>query len=124
MAAQAEESKRSLLSFQGEIEKLKREKDEMLAKKANAEARITIQETLDGLSTEADIRALESVRENIEKLQAEADIGAEIEGESLDDKLARIREKATDANAQAELDEMKKQMAARKAAQAEGPKNL
>ena len=53
-----------------------------------------------------------------------ARIGAEIEGESLDDKLARIREKATDANAQAELDEMKKQMAARKAAQAEGPKNL
>jgi phage shock protein A len=96
----------------------------MLAKKANAEARITIQETLDGLSTEADIRALESVRENIEKLQAEADIGAEIEGESLDDKLVRIREKAADANAQAELDELKKQMAARRAAQAEGPKNL
>ena len=124
VAAQAEESKRSLIAFQGEIEKLKREKDEMLAKKANAEARITIQETLDGLSTEADIRALESVRENIEKLQAEADIGTEIEGESLDDKLVRIREKAADANAQAELDELKKQMAARRAAQAEGPKNL
>jgi len=124
VAGQADESKRALITFQGEIEKLKREKDEMLAKKASAEARITIQETLDGLSTEADIRALEGVREHIEKLQAEADIGAEIEGESLDDKLARIREKAADANAQSQLDEMKKQIAARKALQAEGPKNL
>ena len=123
-AAEAEESKRSLIAFQGEIESLKREKDQMLARKATAEARIQIQETLDGLSTEADIRALENVRENIEKLQAEAEIGAEIEGDSLDDKLEKIREKAADSNAQAQLDELKKQMAARKAAQTEGPKNL
>ncbi|MBW1880621.1 MAG: PspA/IM30 family protein [Deltaproteobacteria bacterium] len=117
---QAEEAKRGLISFQSEIEKLKREKDQMLAKKANAEARIQIQETLDGLSTEADIKALDGVREHIDKLQAEADIGSEIQGDSLDAKLAKIREKAADSSAKVQLEEMKKQMAARKAAVAEG----
>ena len=48
VSAQAEESKAGLLQFQGEIENSKREKMEMLAKKANAEARLNIQETLDG----------------------------------------------------------------------------
>lgn len=121
---QAEEAKRGLISFQSEIEKLKREKDEMLAKKANAEARIQIQETLDGLSTDADIKALDGVREHIDKLQAEADIGSEIQGDSLDAKLAKIREKAADSSAKAQLDEMKKQMAARRAAAAEGAANV
>ena len=113
---QAEEAKRGLISFQAEIEKLKREKDEMLAKKANAEARIQIQETLDGLSTDADIKALDGVRTHIQKLQAEADIGSEVQGDSLDAKLAKIREKAADSTARNQLDEMKKRMASRKAA--------
>ncbi|MFT5585349.1 MAG: phage shock protein A, partial [Cognaticolwellia sp.] len=90
---QAEEAKSGLIAFQGEIEKLKREKNEVLAKKANAEARISIQETLDGMSTDADIKALENVREHVDKLQAEADVGAEIKGESLDDKLSKIKAK-------------------------------
>lgn len=117
---QAEEAKRGLISFQAEIEKLKREKDEMLAKKANAEARIQIQETLDGLSTDADIKALDGVRDHISKLQAEADIGAEVAGDGLDAKLARIKEKAASSSAKSQLDEMKRQMAARKSAVAEG----
>ena len=119
---QAEEAKSGLLSFQSEIEKLKREKEQMLAKKANAEARITIQETLDGLSTEADVKALDNVREHISKLQAEADIGSEIQGDSLDAKLQRIKEKAANSSARTQLEEMKKQMAARRQAQAEGVK--
>ena len=113
---QAEDAKAGLLEFQGEIEKLRREKDEMLAKKETAEARISIQETLDGLSTEADIKALENVRTQINKVQAEADIGAELEGDSLDAKLKNIRAKAKDATARNQLEEMKRQMAARKAA--------
>ena len=116
VSAQAEEAKSGLVSFQGEIEKLKREKHEMLAKKANAEARIQIQETLDGLSTDADIRALDNVREGIDKLQAEADIGSELSETNLDAKLAEIKEKTTAASARNQLDEMKKQMAAQKAA--------
>ena len=117
---QAEDAKSGLLSFQAEIEKLKREKEQMLAKKANAEARIQIQETLDGLSTEADVKALDNVREHISKLQAEADIGSEIQGDSLDAKLAKIKEKAANSSARAQLSEMKRQMESRKQSAAEG----
>lgn len=117
VSEQAEEAKSGLVSFQGEIEKLKREKHEMLAKKANAEARIQIQETLDGLSTEADIRALDNVREGINKLQAEADVGSELADDDLDAKLAEIKAKTSTASAKSQLEEMKKQMAAQKAAQ-------
>ena len=116
VSAQADDAKAGLVAFQGEIEKLKREKHEMLAKKANAEARIQIQETLDGLSTDADIRALENVREGIDKLQAEADVGAEIDDSNLDAKLDEIKAKTATASARSQLDEMKKQMAAQKAA--------
>ena len=122
ISTQAEEAKSGLIAFQAEIGKLKREKEEMLAKKANAQARIQIQETLDGLSTDADIKALENVREHIDKLQAQADVGAEIKGESLDDKLSKIKKKTANAAARSQLDELKKQMAARKQAQAAGVK--
>jgi phage shock protein A len=113
---QAEEAKSGLISFQAEIEKLKREKDEMLARKATAEARLAIQETLNGLSTEGDIKALENVREGIKKLQAEADIGSEIQGGSLDAKLRSIKERAASSTARSQLDEMKRQAAARRTA--------
>ncbi len=117
---QAEESKSALITFQGEIEKLKREKEEMLAKKANAEARIQINDTLDGLSTDADIKALENVREHIGKLQSEADLGSEIRGDSLDEKLKKIKAKAANSTAKMQLEQMKKQMAAKKQAAAGG----
>lgn len=119
VSKQAEEAKEALVAFQGEIEKLRRERDEMLAKKATAEARIQIQETLDGLSTDADIKALENVRENISKLQAEADVGSEIKDDSLDARLKKIKAKTGDVTARAQLDELKKQMASRQTA-AEG----
>jgi phage shock protein A len=117
VSAQAQDAKAGLVAFQGEIEKLKREKHEMLAKKANAEARIQIQETLDGLSTDADIRALDNVREGIDKLQAEAEVGKELSEDNLDTKLEQIKAKTATASARSQLDEMKKQMAAQKASQ-------
>jgi phage shock protein A len=120
--AQAEEAKAGLITFQGEIEKLKREKEEMLAAKSNAEARMEIQESLSGLSTDADIAALDNVRQSIHKLKAEADIGAEIQGSGLDAKLAKIKERTANAGARAQLEEMKRQMAARKAGVEAAPK--
>ena len=113
---QAEEAKSGLIQFQAEIEKLKREKTEMLAKRANAEARIKINETLSGLSTDADIKALENVRENIEKMEAEADISSELQGTSLDAKLAKIKAKTGNATARNQLAELKREMAAKKSA--------
>lgn len=120
---QAEDAKAGLLQFQGEIEKLKREKEKAIAAKANAEARIEIQSTLDGLSTDADVKALDNVREHISKLQAEADIGSELAGDSLDAKLAKIKEKAANSSARSQLAAMKKQMESRRAVEG-GPKNL
>ncbi|HND30669.1 MAG TPA: PspA/IM30 family protein [Myxococcota bacterium] len=117
--AQANDAKNALVQFKGEIDKLKRERDEMLAKKATADARIKIQESLEGLSTDADIKALEGVREHISQLQAQADVGSEIQGESLDARLKKIKEKTADSTARSQLDEMKRQLAAQKAA-AEG----
>ncbi|MEL6347521.1 MAG: PspA/IM30 family protein [Myxococcota bacterium] len=113
---QAEEAKNGLIQFQSEIEKLRREKAAMLAKKANAEARIKINETLSGLSTDADIKALDNVRESIQKMEAEADISTELEGNSLDSKLAKIKAKAGNAAARSQLEQLKKEMAAKKAA--------
>jgi phage shock protein A len=113
---QAEEAKSGLIQFQAEIEKLKREKTEMLAKRANAEARIKINETLNGLSTDADIKALENVRENIEKMEAEADISSEIQGTSLDAKLKKTKAKTGNATARNQLEQLKKEMAAKQAA--------
>ncbi|MBM4368038.1 MAG: PspA/IM30 family protein [Deltaproteobacteria bacterium] len=121
MAAQAEDAKKALVSFQGEIEKLKRERDEMLAKKSTAEARIKIQESLDGMSTDADIKALENVREHIGKLAAQADVGNEMKNDSLDARLAEIRKKTGDVTAKSQLEELKKLHAAKAAsAVAEG----
>ena len=120
VSGQAEEAKEGLIAFQAEIEKLRREKEEMLAKRANAEARIQIRETLDGLSTDADIKALDNVRESIHKLQAEADVAGKIQGESLDAKLNKIKAKAANATARQELEEMKRQAAAKKAQAAAG----
>ena len=62
------------------------------------------------------MKALENVREHISKLQAEADIGSEIKGESLDTKLKKIKEKAANSSARSQLDEMKRQVSARKTA--------
>ena len=120
---QAEDAKTGLLSFQSEIEKLKREKETMLAARANAEARIQIQETLDGLSTEADVKALYNVREGIQKLQPESDIGGELHEGSLDVKLANIKEKAASSSARQQLAEMKRQMDARKQSATQGGVN-
>jgi len=113
---QAEEAKSSLISFQSEIGKLKREKEEMLAKKANAEARIKINSALDGLSTDADIKALDGVRESIHKLEAEADVAKEVGSSGLDHKLKKIKSQTANAQAKARLAALKQ---ARTASQAQ-----
>ncbi len=118
VSAQAEDAKEGLMAFAGEIQKLKRERDEMLAKKATAEARIKIQASLDGLSTDADIKALENVREHISKLHAEADVGQELKDSSLDTRLKAIKAKTGDSQARSQLDELKRLHAAKAASSA------
>lgn len=110
VSAQAEEAKGSLVAFQAEIEKLKREKETMLAKRENALAQKKIQEQLSGLSVDADLNALSNVRESIHKLEAQVDVAKEINSGSLDSKLKSIKEKASSFTAKSELEELKKQM--------------
>jgi phage shock protein A len=111
----AEDAKSALLNVQSEINKLKGEKDRMLAKMASAQARISIQNQLEGLSVDAEIRALDTVREHIHNLNAEAKLGKELAGESLDGKLKKLRQQTGDITAKKQLEELKAKRLAAKA---------
>lgn len=119
-ADEAEAAKSSIVTFQAEIGKLEREKAAMLAKKENAEARIQIQETLDGLSMQADIKALDNVRNHIDRLHAEAEVTSEIGDAEIGRKLEKIKAKAGNAQARAQLEALKKARSAEATRSAEG----
>lgn len=113
----ADDAKSSLLTVQAEINKLKQEKDRMLAKMASAKARIKVQEQLEGLSVDAEVKALDNVREHISNLSAQAKLNKELSGESLDGRLKKLRQQTGDVTARKQLEELKKKRAAAKAAQ-------
>ncbi|MFO0584447.1 MAG: PspA/IM30 family protein [Anaeromyxobacter sp.] len=112
---EADSAKASILSVQGEIKKLKAEKDQMIARLRSAEAKLRIQQQLEGLSVEADVKALENVREHVKNVVAEANLNQELSGSDLDNRLAALRAQTGDVTARSELDRLK---AARAAAQA------
>ena len=80
----------------------------MLARLANAKARLRFQETLAGLAPDADIRALEGVREHINRLVEETKINRDLGDTELERKLGKIREAEADAGRRAQLDELKR----------------
>jgi phage shock protein A len=104
----AEAAKASIVTFQAEIEKLQREKAATLAKLETAEARIKIQETLDGMSLDADIQALDNVRDHVARKQAEADVNSEIGDAEIGSKLKKIQAQAGTATARNKLEALKK----------------
>ena len=116
----AQSAKTSLLGVQSEIKKLQAERETMLAKMQSAQARIKIQEQLDGLSVDDEVRALDTVRTHIKNTIAEANLGKELSDSSLDSRLAGLRSQVGDVQAKQELAEMK----ARKAAQQQGQKTM
>src|SRR6201999_3256333 len=97
--AEADSAKSSLLQVQAEIKKLKAEKDAMLAKLQSAQARIRIQEQLDGLSIEGEVKALASVRDHIKTTVAQANLERELGESSLDARLAKLRVQSGDVSA-------------------------
>jgi phage shock protein A len=113
----ADSAKSSLLTVQSEIRKLKAERDSMLAKMASAQARIKIQEQLDGLSVDAEVKALDNVRDYIKTTIAEANLGRELSESSLDARLQAIRGQVGEAQARQQLAELKAKKAAQQAAQ-------
>lgn len=112
----AEEAKSQLLEIKGEIDRLKAEKDRMIAKFQSAEARLKIQESLDGLSIDAEVKALSGVREHIKGRVAEAKLGAELRSSDLDVRLQTLTRSAGSVTARAQLEQMKAARAAQPAA--------
>lgn len=121
---EADSAKASLIQIQGEIKKLKGEKDAMIARLRSAEAKIRIQDQLEGFSIEADVRALDNVREHIKTTVAQANLGKELQEASLDTRLGQLRQQTGDVQARAELERLKAARAAQLQAQGAGKKTL
>ncbi len=113
----ADSAKSSLLNVQGEIRNLKAERDANLAKFRSAEARIRVQEQLDGLSVDAEVKALDNVREHIKTTIAQANLGRELSESSLDARLEALKSQAGEVQARQQLAELKAKRAAQQAAQ-------
>ena len=105
---EADGAKQNLVTFQDEIARLREERVRMLARLANAKARLRFQATLNGLSPEADIRALEEVRDHINRLVAETQLGRDLGDTELERRLGRIRDAEAESAARAQLDELKR----------------
>jgi phage shock protein A len=113
----ADSAKASLIGVQSEIRKLQGERDSMLAKMQSAQARIKVQEQLDGLSVDAEVKALDNVRQHIKTTIAEANLGKELSESSLDSRLAALRNQTGDVQAKQQLAELKAKKAAQQSAQ-------
>jgi phage shock protein A len=111
----ADSAKASLLQVQAEIKSLKAEKDRMLAKMASAQARIRIQDQLEGLSVDAEVKALENVRDHIKTTIAQANLGKEIAESDLDARLRKLRTQTGDVTAKAEWERLRQAAAAKNA---------
>jgi phage shock protein A len=109
----ADSAKASLMQVQAEIKKLKAEKDQMLAKMASAQARIKVQEQLEGLSVDAEVKALEGVRENIKNTVAQANLNKELGETDVDAKLKKLRAQTGDVTAKSEWERLKAAQAAK-----------
>jgi phage shock protein A len=108
LTREADDAKKNLMGFKGEIDQLKAEKVRMLARLRNAQARVRIQHALEQLSSDDDVRALEDVRESIQRTLAEAGVNRELAGSALDEKLEQIRRRNEETKARAELAEIKR----------------
>ena len=104
-------AKTALTEVKGEIAKLKAEKDRMLAKMQSAQARVRIQDQLEGLSVDAELRALENVRTGIKDTIAKAKLGDELRESDLDTRLNALKASSSKATARAKLEAMKKERA-------------
>ncbi|HMU37751.1 MAG TPA: PspA/IM30 family protein [Pseudomonadota bacterium] len=115
-AKDADSAKQSLLSVQNEIKKLKAEKETMVAKLESAQARMRIQEQLEGLSVDAEVQALDNVRTHIKTQVAQANLNKELGETDLDSRLKSLRGQSGDVTAKQQLAEMKAAAAAKRAA--------
>jgi phage shock protein A len=119
----ADDVKSALLRIQAERNKLVAEKDRMMAKLASADARIKVQEQLDGLSMDSDVKALDNVRTHIKNRVAAANLGKELSESSLDARLEKIKSQVGNVQAKSKFEELRKQHIAAQQGQ-QGNKSL
>jgi phage shock protein A len=108
LTREADSAKQNLITFQNEIVRLREERVRMLARLANAKARLRFQETLTGLSPDADIRALDEVRDHINRLVEETHVSRDLADGELEKRLGRIRAIEAENGARAQLEELKR----------------
>jgi len=106
-AKDADGAKASLMQVQSEIRKLKAEKDAMMAKLQSAQARIRIQQQLEGLSVDNEVKALDNVRDHIKTTIAQANLEKELGESSLDQRLAQLRSQSGEVTARQQLEQLK-----------------
>lgn len=98
-AKNADDIKSSLTEIRSDITSLKAEKDQHIAMLQSAEAKIAMQDELAGITDNTSIKALQEVRQTVKRRAAEAQLGMEIEGQTIDSKIKRLREKNSEKNA-------------------------
>jgi phage shock protein A len=108
LTTEAEAAKENLIAFQSEIARLREERTRMLARLANAKARLRLHETLNGLSPDADIRALEDIRDHINRLVTETQLTSDLNDTDLTRRLTQIRQTESESTARAQLEELKR----------------
>lgn len=112
VSGEAEQAKGMLTQFKGEIDRLKSEKNTMVARNQTAQARIDIQDQLEGLSLDDEMAALTNVREGINRTVAKADLNTELAGTDVDARLKKLRQTSGSVSAKAKVAAMKAERAA------------
>lgn len=107
LTTESDQAKGILTQLKGEIDRLKSEKTTMLSRKATAEARLSVQNQLDGLNVDAELKALETVREDINSTVAQANLSAEMAGTDVDHRLGQLRQTSKAKSAKDRVAQMK-----------------
>jgi len=102
-----EEAKDDLNELEKQIKQLRSERDFSVAKLAGAEARKSLQASMDGLSSDPNSVALDNVRKGIKTTVAEAELQSELKKNNIEKKLSKIQRKTGEATARKKLEEMK-----------------
>lgn len=112
MISQAEDdcaaAKTSLEEIKAQIVALDQEKSLAVARWNDAKARLSIQESLDGVAVEGDAKVLADVRKRISQIVGAAELGRELGESDLNQRLAKLRKATGPAQAKAKLEEMKR----------------
>lgn len=109
----ADSAKAALTQVQADIKGLKAEKDNMLAKMASAEARMRVQDQLEGLSVDNEVKALDNVRSHIKNTIAEANLNKELGESDLDARLKALRASTGEATSKTEWERLRNANAAK-----------